>query len=415
MANLYSTKALGRAWPPSTPTASPRTSSRGRFIPWDLNPPRQRPPAVEESWFQDFRLLRGRLTERLVLILVLIFCAAFLIRNHEHLISPGTRAWVATLHVSRLSGSLLPPWSRVGWSDYAYVSYATTPDYLCNSVMLAESLHRLGAKPDTLILYSSDLTTSSSPHPASARLIYQATALYGAHTEPVSVLSASSSSFSSSSFSSSTADTTWSASFTKLLAFNQTRYRRVLSLDSDATLLHPLDELFLLPPTAPVALSRAYWLNNTLCTSVLLASPSEADFARVRARVEKAAPQEVDTDVINALYGDGCLVVPHRPYLLLSGEMRAAGHEAYLGGGGGGEWDAVKVLAEAKYVHFSDWPMPKPWMASSEGLRRELMPGCKGVGEGDCGDRDVWVGLYAEFRERRKASLFFSGVQIFGV
>lgn len=30
---------------------------------------------------------------------------------------------------------------------------------------------------------------------------------------------------------------TWADSFTKLLAFNQTQYDRVLSLDSDATLL----------------------------------------------------------------------------------------------------------------------------------------------------------------------------------
>ena len=31
-------------------------------------------------------------------------------------------------------------------------------------------------------------------------------------------------------------DRTWSESFTKLLAFNQTQYSRVLCLDSDATL-----------------------------------------------------------------------------------------------------------------------------------------------------------------------------------
>ena len=32
-------------------------------------------------------------------------------------------------------------------------------------------------------------------------------------------------------------DSTWADSFTKLLAFNQTEYKRVLSLDSDATVL----------------------------------------------------------------------------------------------------------------------------------------------------------------------------------
>jgi len=52
---------------------------------------------------------------------------------------------------------------------------------------------------------------------------------------------------------------TWSDSYTKLLAFNQTQYDRVLSLDSDSTVLKPMDELFLLPD-CPVAMPRAYWL-----------------------------------------------------------------------------------------------------------------------------------------------------------
>ena len=33
------------------------------------------------------------------------------------------------------------------------------------------------------------------------------------------------------------AEPTWAESYTKLLAFNQTQYERVLMLDSDATLL----------------------------------------------------------------------------------------------------------------------------------------------------------------------------------
>jgi len=41
----------------------------------------------------------------------------------------------------------------VDWSQFAYVQYVTNPDYLCNSVMLFESLHRLGSKADRLLMY----------------------------------------------------------------------------------------------------------------------------------------------------------------------------------------------------------------------------------------------------------------------
>lgn len=184
----------------------------------------------------------------------------------------------------------------------------------------------------------------------------------------------------------------------------------MLSLDSDATLLAPTDEPFLLPVASPVALPRAYWLNDTLCTAIMLASPSTKDFERIMARVhEEGRAGEFDMDVINALYGDHCLVIPHRPHLLLTGEMRSGDHGAYLGSGSGsGEegWDVRKVMGEARYVHFSDWPMQKPWVAGGEALREEVMPKCKTTGAGgmDCGDREVWLGLYEDFRIRRKVS-----------
>jgi hypothetical protein len=41
------------------------------------------------------------------------------------------------------------------WSQFAYVQYATNSDYLCNSVMLFEMLHRLGSKADRLMLVPS--------------------------------------------------------------------------------------------------------------------------------------------------------------------------------------------------------------------------------------------------------------------
>lgn len=384
MSNHYTTKALGRAWMPS-PTGSPRISSRGRF---DTTRPRPAPVA-QDSWFQDLRILRGRLIERLGVLLALFICAAYLVCHHDQFVEPANRVWAQSLNKLRAGGSLLPSWSRVDWSLYAYVSYATSADHLCNSVMLAESLHRLGARPETLILYATSLESDTQASASSARLLQQATQMYGARVQPVEVLNSPSSE----------ADSMWSQGFTKLLAFNQTRYKRVLSLDSDATLLQPMDELFLLPAESKVAMPRAYWLEDKLCAAVMLASPSEFEFGRIQARLREAQPKEYDMEIINALYGDSCLVFPHNPYLLLTGEMRAKSHEAYLGSREE-PWDVDSVMKQAKYIHFSDW------VGTTEAMKLENQPSCKASGEKDggldCADRNAWLWLYKEFRERRK-------------
>lgn len=194
------------------PTNSPRISSRGRF---DTARPRQT-AVVQDSWFKDLRILRGRLIERLGVLVALFICAAYLVCHHDQFVEPADQIWTQSLHRLRLGGSLLPSWSRVDWSSYAYVSYVTSADHLCNSVMLAESLHRLGARPDTLILYATDLTPDTQANASTARLLQQATHMYGARVQPVEVLNSPSTE----------ADTMWSQGFTKLLAFNQTRYKK---------------------------------------------------------------------------------------------------------------------------------------------------------------------------------------------
>lgn len=396
MSHHYTTKALGRAWLPSAAAASPRVSLKSRFGSSPSDQSRQRQHGTQDSWFQDLRILRGRLIDRLAVLLAVLISIAFLTYHRDRFISPGVHVWTHSFHCLGLGGSLLPSWSRVDWSSYAYVSYATSPDHVCNSLMLAESLHRLGAKPDTLILYATDLAPGSllESNTSSAHLLQRASKLYNAHAEPVPLLS-------------SKGDATWAQGFTKLLAFNQTRYKRVLSLDSDATLLQPMDDLFLLPSESKVAMPRAYWLNDSLCAAVMLASPSETEFARIQARLAEERAGEYDMEVMNALYGDSCLVVPHKPFLMLTGEMRAQEHAAYLGSVAE-EWDVRKVMGEARYVHFSDYPVPKPWVPSTEALRREWMPACKkgsvgeGAGEENCDDQNAWVWLYKDFRERRK-------------
>jgi alpha-N-acetylglucosamine transferase len=41
---------------------------------------------------------------------------------------------------------------QVNWSDFAYVQYVADENYLCNSLMILEALHRYGAKADRIMM-----------------------------------------------------------------------------------------------------------------------------------------------------------------------------------------------------------------------------------------------------------------------
>ncbi|KAL3461830.1 nucleotide-diphospho-sugar transferase [Aspergillus heterothallicus] len=259
----------------------------------------------------------------------------------------------------------------INWSSFAYMQYATNAAYLCNSVMLFERLHRLTSKADRLMMYPNTFSANEKDTSYESRLLRKARDEYGVELMPVKVQT----------------QTTWAESYTKLLAFNQTQYKRVLSLDSDATVLQPMDELSLLPP-CPVAMPRAYWLNNsnsrTLGSHVLLIQPSEFEFARITAAIANAGSSDYDMEIVNKLYKDSALILPHRPYGLLTGEFRFTSHTAYL-----------------------DWPVPKPWVPASPSTVQEEKPACEmdpATGrEDDCRARDLWLGFYADFAIRRES------------
>jgi hypothetical protein len=108
-------------------------------------------------------------------------------------------------------------------------------------------------------------------------------------------------------------------------------------------------------------MTRAYWLDQDklfLTSLLLLVEPSKSEFDRVAAAISEAGPDDYDMDILNRLYRDSALVLPHRPNALLTGEFRSKSHSRYLGNPVE-DWDPAKILAEAKLVHFSDWPVPK--------------------------------------------------------
>jgi hypothetical protein len=193
------------------------------------------------------------------------------------------------------------------------------------------------------------------------------------------------------------------------MAFSLEYYDRVIALDSDITLLKPIDELFTLPDAA-IALPRAYWYQTTpvpLTTLLMVIKPTRKELERFRHVITTGRKDYIveahkfDMELINERFEDSALVLPHRPYALLSGEFRRSNHSSYLGNPAE-TWDAQRIYDEAKIVHFSDWPLPKPWiMWPLEGVA-EMQPDCGGSHEASCPERRIWKGLYEDFRARRK-------------
>lgn len=155
---------------------------------------------------------------------------------------------------------------------------------------------------------------------------------------------------------------------------------------------------------------RAYWLpkESKLSSQIVLIEPTKEEFARIMTAIENAGKNEFDMEIVNKLYREDCLVIPHRPYNLLSGEFRHVGadeHDDYLGSNHE-PWDPSQMLAEAKFVHFSDWPVSKPWVYTPPTVVRDSQPACvkDSAGHEDCRARDIWLGLYSSFRDRRLVS-----------
>ncbi|KAH9904019.1 glucose N-acetyltransferase [Xylariomycetidae sp. FL2044] len=282
---------------------------------------------------------------------------------------------------------------KVDWSQYAYTQYVTNAAYLCNSVMIFETLHRLKSKADRVMMYPESMMDPAETNPSSeeARLLVKARDRYNVKLVPVSIQRRAG------------ADATWAESFTKLLAFNQTQYKRVLNVDSDSTILQTMDELFLIP-SCPVAMPRAYWLfpdHKDLSSQLMLVEPSEVEFDRIMKKTEQAGRNDYDMEIVNQLYADNAMILPHRPYDLLTGEFRGKKHENYLGTDRE-EWDPVAIFNEAKFLHFSDWPVPKPWITMTETTRQDSQPKCTTRdGTEDCSARELWNGFYTDFAQRR--------------
>lgn len=321
------------------------------------------------------------------------------------------------------------------FSAFAYVQYATDPHSLCNSFMVFESLKRLGSRADRVLLYPEEWSArKDDPDDRNSQLLVRAKKLYGVKLKPTQLLGLDG----PASAGTLRKPSNWETSMTKLRVFELDEYERVIYFDSDVHLQQHMDELFTLPRAA-MAMPRAYWSprrddNLPMSSALMLFEPNPAETKKMwdrlqewRLNPDRGDSQHYDDDLINERFAPSAMVLPHRPYLLhtgnydkldtmdgmnteltrlFTGEFRRDDHERWLGTVNGPEdatkWDPFVAVKEAKLVHFNDWPLPKPWiMWPIEGLA-EVQPDCGGSHTGTCGDREVWKGLYDEFRFRRK-------------
>ena len=75
---------------------------------------------------------------------------------------------------------------------------------------------------------------------------------------------------------------------------------------------------------------RAYWLgfeDHVLSSQLLLLQPSNHEFDRVMNATDNAGDNDYDMDILTTLYRDSAMVIPHRPYDLLTGEFRGNEHQ----------------------------------------------------------------------------------------
>ena len=170
-----------------------------------------------------------------------LLLGAFLWRSHHGRVAWWRQTSTQSNPQAQQNGDILDA-PAVRWSEFAYTQYVTNLDYLCNSVMLFQILHRLESKAERLLMYPDTFHIGDGQPSKEVELLLKAQTDYDVKLKPVSVISmpGHDSMILDRQSVINRADNplgTWAESFTKLLAFNQTEYKRVLNLDSDSTVL----------------------------------------------------------------------------------------------------------------------------------------------------------------------------------
>ena len=120
-----------------------------------------------------------------ILFLALLLLLAQTLPNEPRLDAINPVRWDLPQDMNEHEDTGLATWETIEWSQFAYVQYVTNLSYLCNSLMLFESLHRLGCKPDRLMMYPSQFSLEDDS--VESRLLNKARDEYRVILKPIEV------------------------------------------------------------------------------------------------------------------------------------------------------------------------------------------------------------------------------------
>ncbi|KAK0101441.1 N-acetylglucosaminyltransferase [Cadophora gregata] len=290
----------------------------------------------------------------------------------------------------------------IQWDDKQYIQIVADEEKLCSAVLTWHDIEEIGSRARRTLVYPSTWSPDEvETDPAlnntltrKAHLLREARDKYFARLHPIDALKEN------------VADRgRWADQYIKLIAFNLTEFSRVLVLDSASQARGNLDSVFLLPK-AKLAMPWVYWGEPTgwaFSNQMMLITPSANEFARIQAEIEKADPDQYDLTIVEKLYKSKTLKIPQRPYHLMTGEFRRQDHSKYRGSSK--KWDPEAELHNSKMIHFSDWPIPRPWDSAPQSMLNKHMPKClksEWFGATNCKDRMIWMQLYADYAAKRK-------------
>lgn len=197
---------------------------------------------------------------------------------------------------------------------------------------------------------------------------------------------------------------------------------------------------------------------------IMVIKPSVQEFEKLMKLTSRKKSHEYDMDLVNKLYDidkivnrqysaleellnliPDVLVIPHLKYGFLSGELRNSDHRIVMAepqdlpyiaspnfAGLQGYWndwnDTEKMYAKIKLVHYSDFPIPKPWVVQkfpndyahlkilckdNDDHRYQIYKNFNSVNEplkhiepvfvSDCALSEIWNNLYEEYKDLRES------------
>ena len=186
-----------------------------------------------------------------------------------------------------------PPLPDYSPSPFAYVFYATEPEYACSVLVNIERLNsNFATRNRIIILVKPDLP----PKYLTAFTSQNATVI---PYEPPPLAG--------------DGGTYYQDVLLKLVAFRLHHYipslKRILVLDADQIILQSIDHVFHLP-AVDLAAPRAYWLEDGFTSAFLLISLSDRVWNGISRGLDTIPPNTFDMDLVNEIFRKTLLVLP---------------------------------------------------------------------------------------------------------